>query len=129
MKHNLNETENNWSLWKKCKNMTTKQEITSDSTFKTWPFSSDFNFACKEGRVTTVPYKYYCSLVVSPTSTCKRVNFMKKVKSDSTMHVSGNFCYCSFLLSSIFTPFIDIQLKQLNPFCWAYPQLIFFRVN
>ena len=27
--------------------MSTKEEIVSDATFKTWPFSSDFNFAGK----------------------------------------------------------------------------------
>ena len=34
---------------KKCKNMSTKHEIISDATFKAWPFSSNFNFACKDG--------------------------------------------------------------------------------
>ena len=58
---------------KKCKNISTKQEIVSDAAFKTWPFSSDFNFACKDGRVTAATYNYYCSLVVNPTITncCK----------------------------------------------------------
>ena len=58
---------------KKCKNMSTKEEIVSDATFKAWPFSSNFNFACKDGRVTTATYKYYCPLVISPTITncCK----------------------------------------------------------
>ena len=32
--------------------MSAKQEIVSDATFKSWPFLSDFNFACKDGRVT-----------------------------------------------------------------------------
>ena len=61
---------------KKCKNMSTKQEIVSDAAFKAWPFSSDFNFACKDGRVTTATCKYYCPLVVSPTITncCKELH-------------------------------------------------------
>ena len=48
----------------KCKNMSTKQEIVSDATFKAWPFSSDIDFACKDGRVSTAtsicfkPYHY-----------------------------------------------------------------------
>ena len=29
--------------------MSAKQEIVSDAAFKAWPFSSDFNFACKDG--------------------------------------------------------------------------------
>ena len=29
--------------------MSTKQEIVSDAAFKEWPFSSDFNFTCKDG--------------------------------------------------------------------------------
>ena len=34
------------------KNMSTKQESVSGATFKAWPFSSIFNFAFKDGRVT-----------------------------------------------------------------------------
>ena len=49
--------------------MSTKQEIVSDAAFKAWPFSSDFNFACKDGRVTTATCKYYCLLVVNPITT------------------------------------------------------------
>ena len=60
---------------KKCKNMSTKQEIVSDAAFKSWPFSSDFNFACKDGRVTTATYKHYYPLVVNPTIT----NFCKEL--------------------------------------------------
>ena len=29
--------------------MSAKQEIISDAAFKAWSFSSDFNFACKDG--------------------------------------------------------------------------------
>ena len=58
---------------KKCKNMNTKQEIVSDADFKAWSFSSDFNFACKDGRITKATCKYYCLLVVNPaiTNCCK----------------------------------------------------------
>ena len=34
---------------KKCKSMTTKQEIISNAAFKAWLFASDFNFASKNG--------------------------------------------------------------------------------
>ena len=53
--------------------MFTKQEIVSDAAFKTWPFSFDFNFACKDGRVTAAICRYYCALAVNPTITncCK----------------------------------------------------------
>ena len=54
---------------KKSKNMSTKQEIVYDAAFKAWPFSSDFNFSCKDGRVTTATCKYYCPLAISPTVT------------------------------------------------------------
>ena len=70
IKQNVCETESNWRFWKKTLNMSTKQEILSDAAFKAWPFSSDFNFARKDGRVTTVTSKYYCPLVVNPTITC-----------------------------------------------------------
>ena len=46
--------------------MSTKQESVSGATFKAWPFSSVFNFACKDVRVTTATCKY-CLLVVSPS--------------------------------------------------------------
>ena len=49
--------------------MSTKQEIVSDAAFKAWPFSYDFNFACKDGRVTAATCKYYCPLVVNPIIT------------------------------------------------------------
>lgn len=48
---------------KKCKNMSTKQESASEATFETWPFSSVFNFACKDVQVTTATSKY-CPLVL-----------------------------------------------------------------
>ena len=49
------------------KNMSTKQEIISDAIFKAWPFSSDFNFACKQNQVIATTCKYYCPLVVNLT--------------------------------------------------------------
>ena len=49
MKQNVSKTESNGRFRKKCKNMSAKQEIVSDAPFKAWPFSSDFNFTCKNG--------------------------------------------------------------------------------
>ena len=56
--------------------MSTKQEIISDTNFKAWPFSSDFNFAYKDGRVTAATCKHYYPLTVSPTITncCKKLD-------------------------------------------------------
>ena len=61
---------------KRCKNLSTKQVVISDVTFKAWPFSSNFNFATKDGRVTTATCKYYCLLAVNPaiTNCCKEVH-------------------------------------------------------
>ena len=58
---------------KNCENMSTNQEIITGAVFKAWPFSSDFNFAYKDGRVTTATCKYYFPLVVNTTITncCK----------------------------------------------------------
>ena len=53
---------------KKRESMSTKQESVSDAAFKAQPFSSDYNFATKDGRVTAATCKY-CPLVVSPTVT------------------------------------------------------------
>ena len=75
MKQNDSETESNWHFQKKCKNMSTKQESVSDAAFKTWPFSSDFNFADKLGPVTEATWEYF-PLVVGPTITncCKELH-------------------------------------------------------
>ena len=48
---------------KKCKNMSTKQEIVSDAAFKARPFLSNFNFACKNSQVVAATCKYYCPLL------------------------------------------------------------------
>ena len=47
MKQNVSETGSKWHFQKKYKNMSTKQEIVSDATFKAWLFHLYFNFACK----------------------------------------------------------------------------------
>ena len=49
--------------------MSTKQEIISDAAFKAWPFSSGFNFGCKDDQIIAVICKYYCPLDVNPTIT------------------------------------------------------------
>ena len=56
--------------------MSTNKKSYLTPTFKASSFSSDFNFACKDGRVTTATYKYYCPLVASPTifSCCKELH-------------------------------------------------------
>ena len=61
---------------KKCKNMSMKQGLISDAAVRTWPFSSDFRIACKDGRVTAATCKYYCPYFVNPTITncCKEFN-------------------------------------------------------
>ena len=59
----------------------------------------------------------------------RKSKFLWKVKSDSAVHLSDNFCYRSFLLQSIFNSLVDIQLKWLNLLCWAYPQLIFLKLT
>ena len=50
---------------KKCKNMSTKQEIISDAAFKAWLFHPYFNLACKNSQVTAATCKYYCPLVLN----------------------------------------------------------------
>ena len=69
-----NETESNSHFLK----MSRKQEIVSDISLKAWPFSSDFNFICKDYRVTAATCKYYCLLVVNPATTncCKKLNIL-----------------------------------------------------
>ena len=67
MEYNVSETESNSCFQKKCENMSTKQESVSDA-FNVWPFSSDFNFATKNGWVTAAACKYY-PLVVGPIVT------------------------------------------------------------
>ena len=43
---------------KRCKNMSTKQEIVFDATFKAWLFHPYFKFACENCQVTAVTCKY-----------------------------------------------------------------------
>ena len=47
-----------------------------DAAFKARLFSSDFSFACKDGRVTAATCKYYCPLVANTTFTnsCKQLH-------------------------------------------------------
>ena len=61
---------------KKCKKMSIKQEIVADAALKAWPFSSNFNFTGKDGRVTAATCKYDCLLVVNPaiTNCCKELH-------------------------------------------------------
>ena len=64
MKQNLTETECNQCFRKDVKNMSTKQESVTGVIFKARPFSSVFNFGCKDGWVTAAICNY-CQLVVS----------------------------------------------------------------
>ena len=41
----------------------------------------------------------------------------------------SKFHYRSLLLWSISSPLVNIQLKRLNPLCWAHSELIIFRFN
>ena len=63
-------------VFKKMQKHICKQEIISDATFKAWPFSSDFNFICKDGRDTAAICEHYCPLVVNPaiTNCCKELH-------------------------------------------------------
>ena len=72
MKQNVSETESNWHFRKNVKTSTT-WETASDPAFKAWSFSSNFNFACKDGWVATATCKYYFPLVVSPETSISNV--------------------------------------------------------
>ena len=62
-------------VFKKCKNMSTKQESVSDAAFKTWLFSSDFNFAGKDDRVSAATCKYSPLVVnLNVTNCCKELH-------------------------------------------------------
>ena len=79
--------------------MSIKQESVSDATFKTWLFSSDFNFASKDDRVTTATYQY-CPLVVSPTVTncCKKLHLKYGKIENFAMHEN----YSGFVWKPVF---------------------------
>ena len=72
MKQNVSETESNWHFRKNVKTSTT-WETASDPAFKAWSFSSNFNFACKDGRVATATCKYYFPWAVSPETSISNV--------------------------------------------------------
>ena len=64
LKQSVSETESNQHFRKNVKNMSTKQESLSGATFKAWPFSSIFNFVCRDGQVTKnsrAPFKMWQS--------------------------------------------------------------------
>ena len=73
MKQNASETESNQHLRKNVKKCLQTRSV-SDTAFKAWPFSSNFNFVSRDDQVTAATYKY-CPLVVSPTVT----NFCKEL--------------------------------------------------
>ena len=106
---------------KKSKNMSTKQEIVSDASIKTCPFSYDFTFACKDGLVIAATCKYYCPLFVNPviTNCCKEIRLCHAwnlvqfcVKTES---------HCVFLL--LFTVWWNI-FDQV--FRWLLPLSCFY---
>ena len=72
--------------------MSTKQDSISDAKFKAWLFSSNFNFATKDGRVTAATCDY-CPLVVGPTinSFCKEIHLKY---SKIPRFVFQNFAMC-----------------------------------
>ena len=85
--------------------MFTKQKFLSDAAFKTWPFSFDFNFACKDGRVTTATSKCYCPLVVNPTITnCCKEFHLKCGKAPRSVfeNIAIHENYSSFMWKPVF---------------------------
>ena len=82
-----------------------KQEIVSDAAFKLWPFSSNFNSACKTGGVTIATCKYYCPLVVNPTITnCCKEFYLKygRVPRSVFKNVAMHGNYSSFVWKPVF---------------------------
>ena len=75
MKRNISKTGRNQSFRKNVKTCLQNKKTLSDVAFKTWPFSSDFNFACNDGRVTAETCKYYC-LKVLPLPTVARISVL-----------------------------------------------------
>ena len=85
--------------------MSTKQEIMSDATFKAWPFSSNFNFTCKNDQVTAATCKYYCVLVVNPAiiNCCKKLHLKcGKVPRSVFENVAMHEDYSGFIWKPIF---------------------------
>ena len=92
-----------------------KQEIVSDAAFKLWPFSSNFNSACKTGGVTIATCKYYCPLVVNPTITnCCKEFYLKygRVPRSVFKNVAMHGNYSSF----VWKPVFFYYFKMLPPF-------------
>ena len=60
--------------------MSAKQESVPEATFKSWSFSSDIGFPCKDGRVTATTCKY-CPLIVTEKfeSEMERQNLRGKI--------------------------------------------------
>ena len=103
--------------------MSRKQEIVSDAAFKTWPFSSDFNFACKNGWVTTTTWKYYCTLVVNTaiTSCCKELHLKCSkvpVFENITMHKNYSCSVWKPVFSILYCEMFSPLLKIIVFLCY-----------
>ena len=114
--------------------MSRKQEIVSDAAFKTWPFSSDFNFACKNGWVTTTTWKYYCTLVVNTaiTSCCKELHLKcskvpRSVFENITMHKNYSCSVWKPVFSILYCEMFSPLLKIIVFLCYfvQFDEVIF----
>ena len=108
---------------KKCKNMSTKQEIISDATFKAWPVSSNFKFACKNGSVTKATC--YSPLAISPTITncCKEQHIKcgrvpKSIFENVTMDENWSAFMWKPVFFSYYFEMLPPLLKVIVLFCY-----------
>ena len=122
--------------------MSTKQESVSGATFKAWPFSSVFNFGCRDGRVTAATCKY-CQLVISQSNEalCKFLPIPIVAKNsilnvaeflDPTLKTSPSmktspvscetslFSYFEMLLPFSLLLFTEQPFRHLLPLSWFY---------
>ena len=93
------------SRWKYLEQNREIQENWTSAIIVTWPFSSDFNFACKDGRVTTATCKYYCPLFVNPTIThCCKELYLKcgRVSRSIFEKVAMHKSYSGFVWKPVF---------------------------
>ena len=109
--------------------MSVKQEIESDAAFKAWPFSSDFNFACKNSQFTAAACKCYCPLVVNLTlPSCKEFHLKwSRVLRSVSENVAMYKNLSDFMWKLVFLLFqnVSIFIKSNFVFLCYFLQYVF----
>ena len=101
--------------------------IKQETPFKAWRFSSNFNFACKDGRVTAATCKQYCPLVVNPTLPIVAKSSILNVATFLDPSLKASPCTKFRVITSLFSyhfkmlpPLSEVIFTGLLDCCYQY---------